>query len=311
MIFREYNNLYFRSLEKLIALAIRGELDERRLFEVVESTAFSESAFFIDEAIKNGEWSVINRDYTTPYGFVPTLVQTQTELMWLKSVCMDKRIKLFLESEPECLQGVQPLFDPDDIIYPDMFACGDDYEDESYIAIFRTVLRCVKECRKVRIKYRLSSGRTRWKTYIPRRIEYSAKDDKFRLFAGYASSYNILNIGRIEECIEGEYFGMTALPPIKTKKREVVFEIFNKRNCLDRALIHFSSLEKETTRLDKERYLVKMKYTADAETEILIRLMQFGQFVKILEPSDLVEQIKSRIFAQKTVFEDKKTEKQE
>jgi hypothetical protein len=77
---------------------------------------------------------------------------------------------------------------------------------------------------------------------------------------------------------------------------------------LDRALIHFSELEKETTRLDKNKYLVKMKYNTDSETEILIRLMQFGQFIKIISPQTMVTQIKRRLQNQKTDFSSKNQE---
>ena len=85
MIFREYNNLYFRSLEKLLALAIEGKLNEESLFSTVQDTAFSESAVFIEDAIKNGEWNVIDKDFTTPYKSVPSLPLTEIEKRWLKS----------------------------------------------------------------------------------------------------------------------------------------------------------------------------------------------------------------------------------
>lgn len=302
MIFREYNNLYFRSLEKLLALAIEGKLNEESLFSTVQDTAFSESAVFIEDAIKNGEWNVIDKDFTTPYKSVPTLPLTEIEKRWLKTLFTDKRIKLFVDCEPEFLRDVLPLFDANDVIYPDKFGLGDDYESETYVRNFKTVLRCISKNKKVKIRYKSPSGNSTEAVYVPRRIEYSAKDDKFRLCAGNVFSARVLNIGRIVECLEDEEFNPSVQPALVINREEVVFEIVNSRNCLERALIHFSALKKETTRIDKDKFLVRMEYPKDMETEILIRLMQFGQFIKILEPASLVENIKSRLSAQDTAI---------
>lgn len=303
MIFKEYNNLYFRALEKLIALAIDGKLTEEKLFSTVQATAFSESAVFIEDAIKNGEWNVIDKDLTTPYEHVPYLPLTLIEKRWLKALFTDKRIRLFVDEEPEFLYDVSPLFNACDVIYPDKFDLGDDYESETYVKNFKTVLRCIKENKKVKIRYKSPSGNSKEAVYVPRRIEYSAKDDKFRLLAGNVFNAHVLNIGRIAECWEDEPFNPSVQPSFTINREEVTFEILNQRNCLERALIHFSAFEKETVRVEADRFLVKMKYPKDMETEILIRLMQFGQFVKILEPEGMVEQIKNRIFAQKTDIE--------
>ena len=136
MIFREYNNLYFRALEKLLALAIEGKLNEESLFSTVQETALWESAVFIEDAIKSGEWNVIDTDFTTPYKSVPTLPLTELEKRWLKTLFTDKRIKLFIDEEPEFLRDGLPLFDANDVIYPDKFDLGDDYESETYVRKF-------------------------------------------------------------------------------------------------------------------------------------------------------------------------------
>ena len=88
--------------------------------------------------------------------------------------------------------------------------------------------------------------------------------------------------------------------PLKIKKLEVRFELTNERNCLERALIHFSSFEKETVRLERKKFLVTLRYNENDESEILIRLLQFGQFVKVVAPEYMVNLIKERIFNQKS-----------
>lgn len=100
--------------------------------------------------------------------------------------------------------------------------------------------------------------------------------------------------------LPGDPFRRESLLPLKIKKLEVRFEVTNERNCLERALIHFSSFEKETVRLERKKFLVTLRYNENDESEILIRLLQFGQFVKVVAPEYMVNLIKERIFNQKS-----------
>ena len=300
MIFSEIYGLYFRTVEKLIEKASVGALDREAFYKIVRETAFSESELFIEPAIKSGEWKVIDASYNTPYEFAPRMPLTETEKRWIKTVSLDKKFKLFIDGEPSWLKETEPLFSPEDVLYPDRFSDGDDYDSEEYRRNFKTILKALKEDRKLHISYRSGKGYFHEGDFVPRRLEYSSKEDKFRLYTGNIFKSNILNLGRIESCRLSEPFRRESLLPLKIKKSEVRFELTNERNCLERALIHFSSFEKETVRLDGKRFLVKLKYNENDESEVLIRLLQFGQFIKVVSPDYMVNLIKERIFNQKS-----------
>lgn len=300
MIFSEIYGAYFRTVEKLIESAINSKLNDSLFYDIINKHAFSESVVFIDKAIKNGNWLVIDKKYKTPFDSVPKMSLTVLEKRWLKTITLDKKFRLFIDDYPDWLNGIEPLFNPDDIIYPDRFSCGDNYDDENYRNIFRTILKAFSEDRALFIKY--YSGRDNYLSgiYIPRKIEYSGKEDKFRLYTGSIFKSKKINIGRIINCSLSEYFDKNALLPLRFNTQEIIFKITDERNCLERVLIHFSSYKKETVQLDKKTYLVKMRCNSDDGTEILIRLMQFGQFVKVISPDYLVKEIKNRLKNQKS-----------
>ena len=52
--------------------------------------------------------------------------------------------------------------------------------------------------------------------------------------------------------------------------------------------------------MERKKFLVTLRYNENDESEILIRLLQFGQFVKVVAPEYMVNLIKERIFNQKS-----------
>ena len=105
-----------------------------------------------------------------------TIVQKQ----WLKAIMSDPRIKLF-DFEIEGLSDTEPLFTPDDYFIYDAYGDGDPYDDENYIAIFKTVLNAIKSGKNIKIEMTNKAGKNILAKCIPERLEYSEKDDKFRL----------------------------------------------------------------------------------------------------------------------------------
>ena len=73
------------------------------------------------------------------------------------------------------------------------------------------------------------------------------------------------------------------------------FRIKQKRNALERAMLHFSHLEKKTEKVSNDRYKITLYYDKDDETELLIRVLAFGPVMKVTEPESFIEQIKQRL----------------
>ena len=59
--------------------------------------------------------------------------------------------------------------------------------------------------------------------------------------------------------------------------------------------------EKQAERTDDGRYILRLKYYENDETEIVIRVLSFGPYVKVLEPEGFVNLIKERLISQKAV----------
>ena len=67
------------------------------------------------------------------------------------------------------------------------------------------------------------------------------------------------------------------------------------RNALERVLLHFSHLQKETERLDDIHYRVTLCYDKQDETEMVIRVLSFGPMIRVTEPKRFVALLRQRI----------------
>ncbi len=113
-----------------------------------------------------------------------TLLQKQ----WLKALLADKRFSLFITSEVQLklekdLQDVEPLFTEKDFYLYDKYADGDPYDDQIYIKNFRTIIKAIHERKSIQVEYSDRFGQNKKFSCNPQKIEYSAKDDKFRVLS--------------------------------------------------------------------------------------------------------------------------------
>ena len=78
-----------------------------------------------------------------------------------------------------------------------------------------------------------------------------------------------------------------------------MLELSDERNTLERAMIHFSDLEKETVKLDDTHYRIALRYRKDDEMEILIRVLSFGPKLRVSSPESFVRLLRERLSMQK------------
>ena len=228
---------------------------------------------------------------------------TLLEKQWLKALLLDPRVRLFAPSD-EGLEDVEPLFTPDQFVYFDRYADGDDYADPRYIAHFRTILQALREQRKLRVRYRGHRGIRHSYVCIPYKLEYSPKDDKFRLITAGGRRPLTINLSRIDSVGLLDSWNEDEYRPPLEHEETLVMELYDSRNALERAMLHFSDLEKETEKLDEKRYRITLKYRQSDETEILIRILSFGPVLKVVEPERMVTQIRERLARQTALFAD-------
>lgn len=297
MLFSEVYSAYFNAVSAVIAEAVDGELTLGRISEIVRERAFSESALAVIPALKSGEWAILDANLSTPIKHRPKAPLTILQKRWLKAISQDPRIALFGVSPAE-LDGVEPLFSADDFAYFDRSTDGDPFADESYIAHFKAIMAAMREKRRLRIEYRNRRGHLAHGRFIPYRLEYSSKDDKFRLETAGGRYAAFINLNRIESCELLDEYGEESLFPPTRREACVRFTLKNERNALERVMLHFSDCRKETRRLENGMYGVDLWYEAQDETEILIRILSFGPMLRVTAPDSFVSLIKARISMQ-------------
>lgn len=294
MIFNEIYGCYYNAVAKIISKAIEGRLDEKEMNKIAMDLAFEESHISISSSLKKQEWQLIDKNFKTPIKRKPTMPLTTLEKRWLKTICNDKRAKLF-DIPSKGLEDVEPLFNMEDIVCFDRYTDGDDYDNPDYVSNFRKIVEAIREGKYISVRYMNRKGRYNKKKYCPIKIEYSDKDDKFRLICSGHTHATVLNLKRIDEVeILPEQFSTDEVIPSRQYEK-LVLEIHDTRNTLERTMMKFAHFKKQVERIDDDKYIMTMEYDKEDGTDILIQVMSFGRFVKILEPTNLREEMKKRL----------------
>lgn len=298
MLFHEIYGKYYHTVTQILRYASEnGSISRREIRRIISGSAFSESTMYIPEALKDS-WYLLNEAGESVLQDPPDRPLTMVEKRWLKAILQDPRIRLFGLSD-QGLENVEPLFTRDMFCWFDRYEDGDPYEDPDYMDNFRQLAQAIARKQRVRLLYRGANG---MQTHIcaPYRLEYSEKDDKFRLLVMENGHPAILNVARIHSCeLQEAESSRKEIPQLQ--KVKLVLELSNRRNALERAMLHFSHLEKETEQLEKGMYRITLWYEPRDERELLIRILSFGPVLKVVEPKSIVEQIKNRITNQQNL----------
>lgn len=299
MIFSELYSAYYNAMAEILKAAINHPLEIGEIRTIIDKNAFGDSILNIEPAITEERWQLIAPDGTTALKHAPTMPLTLLEKRWLKAISLDPRFRLFTNEEID-LPDVEPLFCTNDIIVFDKYSDGDPYEDENYIRNFRLILDAIRNRYPLGIETTNRKGNTICRVLLPDHLEYSEKDDKFRLI-GIGSRYGgTVNLARIVRVMPYDRpFETDTTGSLQPDNQTVVFELTDERNALERALMHFAHFEKQAERLDGYRYKVTVTYEKDDETEIVIRILSFGPMVKVTSPQDFTDLIRERLVKQK------------
>ena len=298
MIFSELYGAYYNAVAAILAEAAVHPVSDEKMEMIIKKYAFSESVWTISDAIKS-RWQLLKPDGSTPIIHAPTMPLTVLQRRWLKAIACDPRIKLFGNSvfdDPD----VEPLFLPTDYLVFDKYADGDDYTDETYISNFRLILDAIRDKYPLQIEVLNRNGRQIRRVVLPEYLEYSEKDDKFRLICVGNKLGSTFNLGRIVSCKRMEE-AFETMPKKRNpaRMRSVVFELKDERDALERVLLHFAHFEKTAERIEKNRYVVTIHYNKEDETEMVIRILSFGPVIKATAPEHFINLIKQRLLKQK------------
>ncbi|MBC1936448.1 WYL domain-containing protein [Listeria grandensis] len=306
-IFNEMYGMYYRVVLEILSQK-RG-LTKQDCAEIVRELGFDESGLHLlpqltenwhllversDEAVYD---SILKRDWLP--------VQGSLLKRWLKTVLRDPRMGLFLTDD--VLAGLERelvdydvLFDVDTIWCFDGFLGGDMYLEPGYRARFGVVLDALYEKRELELVYQAQEGRVLTGTFLPVRLEFSQKNDKFRLLCFRKADLMpfTLNMAKLAEVrmgaqIEGE------LPEHKAEMVIVKCHVVDHRNAVDRAMIHFADYKKKAFRTARANVFEIEIYCPRGDlTELVIQLLSFGPMVQVLEPVSVVAEMKRRLARQ-------------
>lgn len=297
-LFHEVYGSYYGVVSSILKQAARGALTGAKLNALVREHAFGESLLTIPDGLVGERWRLLHEDLSPTLAYEPSMPLTTLERRWLKAQLLDPRIQLF-EPNMRGLEDVEPLYTPDMIVYYDRYMDADDYEDPEYVRRFRTILVALRENHDLYVLFESGLRAPIRLVVTPHHLEYSEKDDKFRLVAAASKRRWTINLSRMSECELAYEDRPKPLP--EAQMASVTFELKDRRNAMERVLLHFSHLKRETKRLDDGTYRVTLWYDHEDETEMLVRILSFGPVIRVAEPQGFVDFIRSRIERQREI----------
>ena len=299
-IFSEVYGTYYNIVADILGKAASDGLTLEQLKRIVYKDGYEESALELLPALTDERWLLLTKEIKTPLIHKPSMPLTLLQKKWLKALLLDERVRLFftddeLANEEKALEDVEPLYRPEQFVFFDRFVDGDDYKSVRYRENFRQILQAVKDHLAIDASYRTNKDNVIvWTNLVPITLEYSAKDDKFRLQGMAGSRHVTLNLGKIITVELGEPLA-EELPLVSVSQEKLVLELVDERHTMMRALMHFSDLAKETEKLDDTHYLLTVFYDKNDETEMVYRVLSFGPTMKVREPECFFDLLKERL----------------
>lgn len=344
-LFEEIYSTYFQVVRKILIESAKTPLRASEMTEISNAYAFEESALSILPKLLEGSWSSLlkpaegnrytcalnsvtseiakNSDASPSADSLSSILKTpitHLQKSWLKALLFDARFRLFFTEDAlvqleACLKDTEPLYQQSDFHFFDQYADSDSFEDAAYRTHFQTILQAMKLRRPLFAAYESakSHGNSQTIELLPCRLQYSAKDDKFRLlsvslYKGRPKNAYVLNLGRILAC----HLSQTPVPPRfswdytayqKQAAGPVRIRISKERNALERCMLHFANYEKHTEyEPSTDGYLCSIYYDSSDETELLIQLLSFGPVIEILGPEPFLDQVRERVVRQHELF---------
>lgn len=304
MFFSEVYGTYYNTMAKILKKALNEQLTADGIYSCIMENAYSESVVPITDAIEKEKWQLLkfNREKNHLSPIVkhnPEMPLTNLQLQYLKALLHDKRIRLFdldFDYFEKQLSLVEPLWQSGDYEVFDKYHDGDNFEDASYKKRFRMILEAKQKNLALDFTLKNRHGKEFKVTGIPEKIEYSEKDDKFRVMLAGKNETHTINLGRIIALKYAESSQKLFLSDSwEADKDTIVLELTDERNALERVSLHFANLKKKTTKIGENKYRIELEFSRDDETEMVIRLLQFGPVIKVLEPVYIVGEIQKRL----------------
>ena len=121
----------------------------------------------------------------------------------------------------------------------------------------------------------------------------------------------LLSLSRIQsvrpvEKILSSCMDLNALIRNSYYNEPVTLHIVNRRNALERAMLHFANYEKNTTKIDEDAYECLIYYNQSMETELLIEVLSFGPMLTVIGNKRFLCSLKARLRRQRSLLSSQK-----
>lgn len=255
------------------------------------------------------------------------------ERRWIRSIIEDQRLRLFLnDNEIQALRATlendTPLYTPDEISIFDKYIDGDPYESATYVSSFRALLEVIQNGPAAcRVSYTTEkSDEINTQILVPIKLEYSERDNKFRLLAHEVkeeefirgrrlverkkglSIIRLSNIVHVEPMAEDDILFAShewnAIEQGLLCKEPIVVRVSNTFNAIERFMIAVSPYRKESKYdAETDTCIVRIWYATIDEKELLLTLRSFGGAIEVVGPKKVRAEIIKRVDKQYKLFE--------
>lgn len=317
-LFKNYYSRYTHIFHKLIEASTSSSIDKHFITKYVSLHGFLETPLILTPKIldpnQKDSFPLLkklpdSKKYNSILKNRPSSFLTNLEMKWLKNILTDSKINLFLSSKTQSklnneLKNIDSLFPSEHFERLDTALDSDSVENEVYQKHFWKIKEGILNKEVLYIEYQSGNDKSLVGFFAPLRIEYSLRDDKFRLkclkiSSGGKTTFHRLNLARItyikntDENFNESYFKRLN----KTKNSNPLeIEIHNFRNGFERTFIQLSQYKKSSW-YDEENNVCHMSIDYDPvdEMDLLITMLSFGPIIKVKSPEKFKSMYISRI----------------
>ena len=308
VLFHEMYNIYYRIVSYLIDSAGKAPLTKEKIKTIVRKYGFGMTWKEFEKKLDRGDIPVFCKNNE---GMCTSPLKTTSrplsllERRWLAAIAADERIGLFLDDEElaglkNSLSDVEPLYKKEDFQIVDGANDPDPFTNPVYIKNFKALLYALRNEKSLQVRYKPRHDKERTMFLIPSSLQYSLKDDKFRLhgLSGIESgkAWRVtMNLSRIISVAVLEKSASPVKVEWRSETREAALKLSPARGTRERAMIHFANYECASYVDAGGEIVMNVKYDAEDEKEVLIRVLSFGPLIHVLSPDSLVSLIKERL----------------
>ena len=235
-----------------------------------------------------------------PCDLMSLMPLSSIELQWMNNILHHPLAKCFLTHDEitRLLERIPDngLFDVNSpLLYDQFIDLEGILSTDAYAITVSKLLTAIRENKKVALTYVSQYKRkSTWYCY-PSHLEYSKRDNCFRLYAlTEKKKVRVFNLERVHNIvfvdagISKEEIAEKLAEFERDNERHLVVLFSERKNIPDKILTEFSPWKKSCIKAGKDKYRMSLVYDADDSREIVVRLLRYGSDIFIADDDGTV-----------------------